>query len=51
MESQKVVNKELEWGFGQLVPLIFCILPFMAAGESYWGKCAPDFEIVVAHEF
>ncbi|KAF1955306.1 hypothetical protein CC80DRAFT_536280 [Byssothecium circinans] len=35
MESQKVENKELEWGFGQLVPLIFCVLPFIAAGESY----------------
>tara|TARA_R110002003_G_scaffold9_43_gene800 strand:+ start:1400 stop:2413 length:1014 start_codon:yes stop_codon:yes gene_type:complete len=51
MESQDVENKELEWGFGQLVPLIFCILPFMAAGESYWGKSALDFEIFVADEF
>lgn len=38
MEDQKVENEELEWGFGQLVPLIFCILPFIAAGEAFWGK-------------
>lgn len=51
MENQGVKNEELEWGFGQLVPLIFCVLPFIAAGESYWGKCAPDFEIVVSYKF
>ncbi|KAK3643344.1 hypothetical protein LTR56_010300 [Elasticomyces elasticus] len=38
MEWQKVENAELDWGFGQLVPLIFCILPFIAAGESYWDE-------------
>ena len=40
MKSQGVDNKELEWGFGQLVPLIFCVLPFITAGEALWGKFA-----------
>ncbi|KAK4951186.1 hypothetical protein LTR10_010158 [Elasticomyces elasticus] len=38
MTRQDVPNDELEWGFGQLVPLIFCVLPFIAAGESYWDE-------------
>ncbi|KAK5676552.1 hypothetical protein LTS10_010853 [Elasticomyces elasticus] len=38
MKSQYVENTEVDWGFGQLVPLIFCILPFIAAGESYWDE-------------
>jgi hypothetical protein len=44
MIDQEVANEETEWGFGQLVPLFFCILPFIAAGESYWGKCALNTE-------
>ena len=50
MEGQGVENEELEWGFGQLVPLIFCVLPFIAAGESYWGEYVPNFQAVVAHK-
>ena len=38
MGEQETENEELDWGFGQLVPLIFCILPFIAAGEACWGK-------------
>ena len=38
MGEQETENEELDWGFGQLVPLIFCILPSIAAGEAWWGK-------------
>jgi hypothetical protein len=38
MENLGVENTELQWGFGQFVPLIFCVLLFIVAGESYWGK-------------
>ena len=42
MKTQNVENTELRWGFGQLVPLIICILPFITAGENFWGNCASN---------
>lgn len=50
MDQQKVDNKELQWGFGQIVPLIFCILPFMAAIEAYRGMCHPKLSFTVTQE-
>ena len=38
IRDQGTKNEELEWGFGQIVPLVFCVLPFIAAGEAFWGK-------------
>lgn len=37
--GQNVDNSELEWGSGQLILLIFCVLPFLAVVESAWGMC------------
>lgn len=50
IESQGIENSEFEWVFGQIVPLIFCVLPFITAGEFLWGMSPTKSRPSVAHE-